>query len=84
MIDRLGGVREVSWTLILSDVGFASVTLPREEEEPRVTTYAAAEMEGIAGQGFQTERTTVVGRWWTSAGGGRVLRICRCLEADAV
>lgn len=51
---------EVFGILILWDVGFASVTLPREEEEPRVTTYAAAEIEGFVGGGFQTERTTAV------------------------
>lgn len=36
------GVREVSGTLLLWDVGFASPTLPHEEEEPLVATYAAA------------------------------------------
>ena len=51
------GVREAFWILILSDVGFASATLPREEEEPRVATYAAAEIEEIEGLGAQTEKT---------------------------
>ena len=60
------------------------MTLPREEEEPRVTTYAAADVEEIVAVGSQTETTTAVWQFRTSTGGGRVLRICRCLAADAV
>lgn len=71
--------------LLRLDVGFASATPPPEEEEPRVETYAAADGVGIDGLGSQTETTTAGSAVEaTSVGGGRVLRMCRCLEADAV
>ena len=78
------GVRGVFWILLRWDVGSASATLPHEEEEPQVATYAAAESAGIAGRGFQTETTKAVLPCESSAGGGRVLRMCRCLQDDAV
>lgn len=78
-------VREAFVTRLRSDVGFASATPPPEEEEPRVVTYAAADGFGLNGVGSQTETATAVPVVAVSSvGGGRVLRMCRCLEEDAV
>jgi hypothetical protein len=71
-------------TLLRWGVGFASTTLPPEEEEPRVTTYAAAEKVELKGSDSQTEKTTMELLEVSSTGGGRVLRICLCLQEDAV
>ena len=61
-------------TLVLSDVGFASATLPREEEEPRVTTYAAAEIGWIVESGVSN---------WKGKSGVAVWKLSRrwaCIE----
>lgn len=78
------GVRGAFGILLRWDVGSASASLPHKEEEPQVATYAAAEIVEIEGLGSQTESTKAVETCDTSAGGGRVLRMCRCLQEDAV
>lgn len=70
---------------LCNGVDLASVTPPPEEEESRVWSYAAAEI-GVKAAGVRnsTQMTEVVLTFGSSAGGGRVLRICGCLQDDAV
>ena len=44
LFERAGCVKESGTCLTRTDVDLPSSTLPLKEEEPRVTSYAAAEM----------------------------------------
>lgn len=67
------------------DPDLASATLPPEEEEPGVLSYAAAEVFVLeAGCSSRTQTTTAEELLVCSRGGGTVLRMCLCLQADAV